>query len=91
MTGNGYFYVHSPTHPFRSQKRLVMEHRLVMEAHLRSIDPGSSFLTEVAGELYLRPEIDVHHRDHDKTNNVVENLQCLTKAEHSRLHQAERR
>lgn len=32
---------------------------------------------------------DVHHRDHDKTHNVIENLQCLPKDEHTRLHHLE--
>lgn len=29
---------------------------------------------------------DIHHRDGDQTNNEPGNLQCLTKAEHTRLH-----
>lgn len=32
---------------------------------------------------------DVHHIDHDKTNNDISNLHCLDKAEHTRLHAAE--
>ncbi len=27
---------------------------------------------------------DIHHRDHDKTNNDIANLECLPKAEHAR-------
>jgi len=27
---------------------------------------------------------DIHHRDGDKTNNSIENLECLPKAEHTR-------
>nr|WP_255567496.1 HNH endonuclease [Corynebacterium sp. TAE3-ERU16] len=33
---------------------------------------------------------DVHHIDHDKTNNAVENLHCLSKADHAALHASER-
>lgn len=32
---------------------------------------------------------DVHHVDHDKTNNARTNLHCLSKADHTRLHAAE--
>lgn len=32
---------------------------------------------------------DVHHRDHDKTNNDLTNLTAMTKADHARLHAAE--
>lgn len=31
---------------------------------------------------------DVHHIDHDKTNNLIDNLHCLSKADHTRLHAA---
>ncbi|MFE5159122.1 HNH endonuclease [Streptomyces sp. NPDC056697] len=33
---------------------------------------------------------DIHHLDHDRTNNDISNLACLTKDEHTRLHHAER-
>jgi hypothetical protein len=29
---------------------------------------------------------DIHHRDEDKTNNDISNLECLPKAEHTRLY-----
>lgn len=32
---------------------------------------------------------DVHHIDHDKTNNDISNLHCLDKAEHARMHAAQ--
>jgi hypothetical protein len=32
----------------------------------------------------------IHHADHDKNNNEVDNLQCITSAEHSRHHLEER-
>ena len=31
---------------------------------------------------------EVHHRDDNPANNTIENLQCLTKAEHNRIHLA---
>lgn len=30
--------------------------------------------------------LDVHHRDHDRTNNALSNLQPLSRSEHTRLH-----
>lgn len=29
---------------------------------------------------------DIHHKDSDKTNNMIENLECLSKSEHTRLY-----
>lgn len=66
-----------------------MEHRLVLEEHLRATDPESPFLISVYGVLYLRPEFHVHHIDGDKTNNVVSNLMAVTPDEHRRIHKRE--
>lgn len=93
VTEQGYVLVFSPNHPFatKSSGKGVMEHRLVMEEHLRQTDPASPHLIDVGGVLYLRRDIEVHHIDGVKDNNVVENLRPMTKSEHAALHQAERR
>lgn len=88
-TQDGYILREAPSHPFASG-RGVMEHRLVLEQHLRSTDPASSYLIGVEGELYLRPGIQVHHIDGVKDNNVVSNLRPMTRSEHSRWHQQHR-
>lgn len=33
---------------------------------------------------------EIHHRDNNPANNALENLQCLTKAEHRRIHNAQK-
>jgi hypothetical protein len=50
-------------------------HILVAEAFIRPMFPGDV----------------VHHTDEDPTNNVVENLEIMTHAEHSRWHTKRRR
>ncbi len=47
------------------------EHRIIMEDHL--------------GRSLLRNEV-VHHRDGDKFNNQITNLQLISLAEHTRSH-----
>lgn len=90
-TSDGYRYQRVGTaHPFASNG-YVLQHRLVMEEYLRSTDPGSPYLVRLGNQLYLAPEFQVHHRDEDKTNNSVENLQCVTPEEHQRLHAEMRR
>lgn len=48
-------------------------HRQIMEKHL-----GRKLL----------PEEIVHHKDEDKLNNDIENLEVMTRAEHNKLHQS---
>lgn len=52
-------------------RRQVFEHVLVWEqANGRPVPAGH----------------DIHHRDHDKLNNDISNLQLVTKLEHKRIH-----
>lgn len=84
---DGYVYRHARDHPFASNG-YVFEHRLVMEEWLRANDPDSPFLIRLGDQLYLSPDFVVHHRDEDKANNCIENLECMTPADHRRHHNA---
>lgn len=53
-----------------SDGRLRMEHDLVWEEHFGKIPEG----------------MQIHHKDFDKTNNDISNLQMVTPLEHKRLH-----
>lgn len=86
VTPAGYVQRWAPEHPHAAGSGYVMEHRLVMEAHLVATDPGSSHLSEVDGRWVLRRDLEVHHRDGDKQNNALSNLEVLTKEEHARRH-----
>jgi hypothetical protein len=71
MNSNGYVMVLRPDHPHAGVKGYVSEHRLVMEAHL--------------GRRLNRSEV-VHHRNHDKTDNRIENLELFAdNREHKRI------
>jgi len=83
--GDGYVLVWQPEHPFASNGR-VFEHRLVVERHLRQVSPGSDYLMPLGEQLYLRPDIEVHHLDGIKDNNTIENLQPMTGRDHALLH-----
>ena len=92
ITTGGYVALLKPEHPYATGPGMayVLEHRLVVEAHLRETNPTSEWLTEVDGVLYLRPGACVHHINGDKQDNRVENLEVMFQSEHVRIHLRER-
>ena len=68
----GYIEVWKPEHPNANKKGYILEHRLIM--------------SEYIGRALLRNE-DVHHKDKNKTNNDINNLELMTKSEHAKYHE----
>lgn len=69
---NGYRYVKVHGHPNGAQSNYwMLEHRHVMEQHLGR---------------YLTFEETVHHKDGNKLNNALENLEVLSNSAHVKLH-----
>lgn len=78
---DGYLYQRDNKHPFASNG-YVLQHRLVMEEWLRENDPESPFMVSLNGSLYLSPDYIVHHKDENKSNNQITNLECMTNGDH---------
>lgn len=68
---DGYWHLYRPDHPNATKEGYVAEHRLVMEGHL--------------GRYLTRDEV-VHHISQDIDDNRIANLQVMTHAEHTILH-----
>lgn len=79
---NGYVLKRIENHPFAQDGVWVLEHRLIAEKYL--LDENNS--VEINGKRYLRPDLIVHHKDLNKKNNIVENLEIMTLDEHTRIH-----
>lgn len=91
MRHDGYRYALARWHPYASPSGYVLEHRLVMERWLLQNDPASRFLTYTDGHLVLSPKFEVHHKDENRVNNDISNLECLTPSEHKALHNKRKR
>ena len=70
ITVDGYRVIYAPKHPM-AHKGKYQEHRIIMEKHI--------------GRYLTRNEI-VHHKDGNKLNNKIENLEIMTRAEHCLTH-----
>lgn len=68
---NGYISIYKPKHPKADSRGYVYQHRFFME--------------EKIGRFLEKNEI-VHHKNHNKHDNRIENLELMTKAQHNHLH-----
>ena len=70
--GGGYMYARTnPPHPKANSNGLYPLHRVLIENKLKR---------------FLQPNEIVHHRNENKSDNRIENLEVLSRSHHSRLH-----
>ena len=75
-TRDGYILVYSPTHVHATKKGYVAEHRKVMSDYLgRKLESWEH----------------VHHKDGDKLNNSLDNLELLSNVEHMKEHMSHKK
>ena len=74
--GGGYMYCRTePPHPKRNSKGLYPLHRVLVENKIKR---------------FLQPEEEIHHKDGNKENNIIDNLEIMSKTSHAKYH-AEKR
>ena len=70
--GTGYYYFLDKEHPLATGKA----HRILFHRHIMSVSIGR----------WITSKEVVHHIDHNKLNNNIENLELLSQSEHMQLH-----
>jgi len=86
ITKEGYVRIKRYRHPLADSNHYIFEHRIVMENFLRKNFPNSSNLITKNGKKFLNPKIDVHHIDKNKKNNKIDNLECVFRNKHIKIH-----
>lgn len=81
--------VYVPDHPFADRSGRVSKHRLLVEQYADRFD--QECFDEINGARYLKKEFEVHHKNMNHDDNRIENLEPVTKSEHTRIHNAYRR
>lgn len=66
VDGGGYITMHLPNHPLANKSGTVYEHRLVMSEHIGR---------------YLATHESVHHKNGNRSDNRIENLELWSKAQ----------
>lgn len=67
----GYVLVYAPKHPHAHRDGYIMEHTVIMERHIGR---------------YLRANECVHHKNRNRADNRIENLELMDKHEHHVMH-----
>lgn len=73
---SGYTLIYKKEHPNADKKGYVPIHRLIVESNI--------------GRYLTKSEV-IHHKDKDKTNNSIDNLEILNSSQHAMIHSKEER
>lgn len=73
---NGYYRIYFPDHPKSDSRGWILEHTLIMECYIGR---------------WIKDNEVVHHKNEIKTDNRIENLQLMTRKEHSKYHRLKNR
>lgn len=71
LTSTGYIKIYFPDHPKSDKFGYILEHDLIMEC--------------IIGR-WLKDDEIVHHKNEIRTDNRKENLELMTRSEHSKYH-----
>ncbi len=92
LNEDGYITVSGMSfHPYGGVANKIYQHRLIVEASLNKASYQDWVVKCMGGdfdgsEKFLDPTVEVHHKDNDKGNNRLDNLQVVTPSMHQHIH-----
>lgn len=79
-----YIYEYCPNHPKCNTHGRIRQHRLIIEKNYRLFN--KEYFELINNFYVLKDDYDVHHINEIKSDNRLDNLQILTRSEHTILH-----
>lgn len=76
--------VYVPDHPYADSNGRVLKHRYIAEQNFEEFSPDC--FDEINGYKVLKKKYDVHHKDHNHSNDDLKNLEVMTRGEHTAHH-----
>jgi dUTP pyrophosphatase len=89
ISSHGYVLIRYVNHPFCHSDGYILMHRMIYEEYLKSIN-DYQYLIDFNGVWVLNPSFVIHHKDENKLNNSLSNLEITTLSEHSARHSENR-
>jgi len=85
LTNYGYLKGLLPSHPASDYAGKILVHRLIFEEFLK--ETGQYNCLELRdGRYILRTDLVIHHKNGNKLDNRIDNLDCMSLEEHTSLH-----
>lgn len=83
---NGFKYqrIKLHNHPYKGFQDYYPYHRYIVEQNHNMFD--DKYFNIIDGQYYLKPEVNIHHKNENTLNNNISNLIPLTMSEHRKLH-----
>lgn len=76
--------VYFPEHPYADSNGRVLKHRLLVEQNYSLYNP--IYFEVINNVKVLKRDIDVHHKNDNHDDNLISNLEPLTRLEHLKIH-----
>lgn len=84
VNSQGYILIYSPNNAGCNCDGYCREHRLVVEENHNLF--SDKYFNVIDNSFILKDEFDVHHKNENRVDNDINNLEIISRSEHTTLH-----